>query len=52
MKYKELKKRVRNYQDMLAVSNRVIYKQYLRIEMLEEKLREVMNKNTTDGDIK
>lgn len=38
MKYKELKTRVRAYQDMLSVANATIYKQMLHIEKLNKQL--------------
>ena len=38
MKYKELKSRVRTYQEMLGVANATIYKQMLHIEQLNKQL--------------
>ena len=38
MKYKELKSRVRTYQEMLGVANATIHKQMLHIEQLNKQL--------------
>ena len=38
MKYKELKSRVRTYQEMLGVANATIHRQMLHIEKLNKQL--------------
>ena len=38
MKYKELKTRVRAYQDMLGIANATIHRQMLHIEQLNKQL--------------
>jgi hypothetical protein len=40
MKYKELKQRIRAYQDMLGVANATVHKQMQHIEMLNRQLEQ------------
>jgi len=45
MKYKELKKRIRAYQETLGVANATVYKQMQHIEVLNKELDDVKKNN-------